>query len=132
MPRKGGVPENLKARKKGDPPLPGAGRPKKIPALDVLLADLFGEDEKGKSAARDVLNTLKVAATRGKMSATRLRAAEVIADRVWGKPKSNDTLNVRVQAVDEILSDEKTKATLSKYGLNMRGAQKKDETADNT
>jgi ribosomal protein L25 (general stress protein Ctc) len=132
MAKVGGNPQNLKPFEKGHKRTPNAGRPKKIPALDVLLADLFGEDEKGKSAARDVLNTLKVAATSGKMSATRLRAAEVIADRVWGKPKSNDTLNVRVQAVDEILSDEKTKATLSKYGLNVRGAQKKDETADNT
>lgn len=126
MPKKGGVPENLKPFKKGHPPTPGGGRPRKIPALDVLLADIFGEDEKGKSAAREVLLTLKKAATSGKMSATRLRAAEVISDRMWGKPKSNDTLNLKVQAVDEILADEKAKETLAKYNLQIRGAQKKE------
>lgn len=126
MAKKGGNPQNLKPFKKGHAPTPGGGRPKKIPALDALLADIFGEDEKGKSAAREVLLTLKKAATSGKMSATRLRAAEVITDRMWGKPKSNDTLNVKVQAVEEILADEKAKASLVKYGLQVRGSQKKE------
>lgn len=126
MPKKGGVPENLKPRKKGDPALPGAGRPRKIPALDVLLAEEFGDDEKGMGDARRLIRTLKQGALAGKLSATRLQTAERLADRLWGKARSNDTLSVRVQVVDEILADEKTKSALSKYGLSERGAQKKD------
>lgn len=130
MPKVGGVPENLKPRKKGDPALPGAGRPPKIPSIDKILAEEFGETEEGKSAARELIRTLKKAALSGKMTVLRAQSAERLADRIWGKPKSNDTLNVRVQLIDEILSDEKTRAALSKYGLQERGAQKTE--SDNT
>lgn len=37
MPRKGGVPENLTNRKKGDKALPGAGRKKGIPNRATIL-----------------------------------------------------------------------------------------------
>lgn len=124
MPRKGGVPENLKPMKKGDPPLPGGGRPRKIPSLEKILAEEFGDEPDKEGAARALIKTLKAAALRGKMTVMRAQAAERLADRIWGKAKSNDTLSLRVQVIDEILADEKTKKALEKYGLTERGAQK--------
>ena len=122
--------ENLKHFPKGVSGNP-KGRAKKIPALDVLLGELFGTDKNGESDARKLLETLKKGALTGKLNSVRLQTAERVADRIWGKPKSNDTLNLKVQAVEEILADEKAKATLSKYGLQVRGNQKK-ETEDKT
>lgn len=130
MSKKGGVPENLKPRKKGDPALPGAGRPRKIPSLDKLLAEEFGDDKKGMGDARRLIQTLKRGALSGKLNVTRLQTAERLADRIWGKAKSNDTLNLKIPAVEEILADEKAKAALVKYGLQVRGSQKKETSGE--
>jgi hypothetical protein len=116
-----GNPQNLKLIKKGEVRNP-TGRPRKIPALDTLLADLFGDDGSGKSGAMDVLNTLRLAATQGKMSATRVRAAEILADRIYGKAKSNDTLKIKVETPEQIAEgNAKAKALLEHYNLAKRG-----------
>jgi hypothetical protein len=59
------------------------GRPKKLPELDVLLADVLGaEDETGmRSEAREVLNALLKQAKKGNVN-----AATAILNRAYGMP----------------------------------------------
>jgi len=56
------------------------GRPKKIPELNVLLANVLGEEKDGISAAEVILRALRYKAARGDV-----RAAEVLLDRGYGK-----------------------------------------------
>jgi hypothetical protein len=58
------------------------GRPKKLPELDKLLADVLGED--GIEAAKAILMALRSKATKGDV-----RAAEVLLDRAYGKSQQN-------------------------------------------
>lgn len=58
------------------------GRPKKLPKLDVLMAELLGDEKNGKTAAMQILDALKRKAARGDV-----RAAETLLDRAYGKPK---------------------------------------------
>jgi len=81
----GGV---LTKRKKGVPNVRG-GRPKKIPDLDILLADILGQkDKSGNTAAMLIL-----AAIRKKALAGDVRAAEVLMDRAWGKARQEINVN---------------------------------------
>ena len=82
MAKKGRV-ENLKPFKKGQSGNP-KGRPKKIPGLNELLADVLGEEKDGKTAAEAILMALRAKATKGDV-----RAAEVLLDRAYGKPKQD-------------------------------------------
>lgn len=59
-----------------------AGRPKKIPNLDMLLADILSEDIKGEEAAKAILKKLRSNALKGNVKAT-----EVLLDRAYGKAK---------------------------------------------
>jgi hypothetical protein len=74
---------NLKPFKKGRSGNP-KGRPKKLPELDKLLADVLGDEKDGVSAAEAILRAIRAKATRGDV-----RAAEVLLDRAWGKVKSH-------------------------------------------
>lgn len=58
------------------------GRPKKLPNLDKLLADVFGENELEK-----LLKAVYAKAMKGDT-----RAAEIILDRGYGKPKQHISL----------------------------------------
>lgn len=58
------------------------GRPKKLPELDKLLAEVLGEEKGGITAAQAVLRALLMKATKGDV-----RAAEVLLDRGYGKVK---------------------------------------------
>lgn len=58
------------------------GRPKKLPNLDKLLADILGDEEKGEVVAKQVLIELKKKALKGD-----LKAIEMFLDRAYGKPK---------------------------------------------
>ena len=58
------------------------GRPKKLPELDKLLADVLGEEKDGITAAEAILKKLRQMAAQGN-----LRAAEILLDRGYGKPK---------------------------------------------
>jgi hypothetical protein len=60
------------------------GRPKKLPELDKLLADVLGEDKDGIEAAKAILMALRSKATKGDV-----RAAEVLLDRAYGKSQQN-------------------------------------------
>lgn len=84
-------PENLKKRKpftKNDPRINKEGRPKKLPEIDQLLADVLGEDGKGNIAAKSILIALHKRAMKGDV-----RAAEVLLDRAYGKAKQSIDIN---------------------------------------
>lgn len=66
------------------------GRPKKIPNLDILLADVLGEEKDGIEAAKAILMALRSKAIKGDV-----RAAEVLLDRGWGKVKQNIEATVK-------------------------------------
>jgi len=59
------------------------GRPKKIPELRELLANVLGDEKDGKTAAEAILMAIRNKAIKGDV-----RAAELLLDRAYGKPKS--------------------------------------------
>jgi hypothetical protein len=65
-----------------------SGRPKKIPAIEKLLAEVLSEDCGGIEAAEAVLRTILDKALKGD-----IRAAELILDRAYGKAKQNLEIN---------------------------------------
>ena len=67
----------------------GGGRPKRLPELDKLLADVLGEEKDGLTAAEAILKALRLKATKGDV-----RAAEVLLDRAYGK--AVQTVNSKV------------------------------------
>ncbi len=79
--KKGEIPKGAKPFKKGETGNPN-GRPKKLPELNALLADVLGEEKDGISAAQAILMALRKRATSGDV-----RAAELLLDRSYGKPK---------------------------------------------
>jgi len=78
-------PENIEPHKfkKGQSGNP-SGRPKKLPQLDKLMADVLGEEKDGITAAEAILKKLRQMAASGN-----LRAAEILLDRGYGKPKTS-------------------------------------------
>jgi hypothetical protein len=78
-------PENIEPHKfkKGQTGNP-KGRPKKLPELHVLLADVLGEEKDGISAAEAILKSIRAKAAKGDV-----RAAELLLDRAYGKPKQS-------------------------------------------
>ena len=68
----------FKPGKSGNP----KGRPKKIPKLDELLAEVLGDEKNGVTAAETILKRLKIQAAAGNV-----RAAELLLDRAYGKAK---------------------------------------------
>ena len=87
---------NNKPFKKGQSGNPN-GRPKKIPELDKLLADVLGEEKNGIIAAEAILKALLVKATKGDV-----RAAEVLLDRAYGKARQyldHSTLGEKINQI---------------------------------
>ena len=80
--------KNLKSYKKGQSGNPN-GRPRKLPALDKLMADVLGEEKDGITAGEAILKALRAKATKGDV-----RAAEVLLDRAYGKPKQTHDTNI--------------------------------------
>ena len=72
------APYKFKPGQSGNP----NGRPKKIPELDKLLAEVLGEEKDGITAAEAILKRLRQQAAAGN-----IRAAEVLLDRAYGKAK---------------------------------------------
>lgn len=72
---------NLKPFKKGiDERRNIKGQPKKLPKLDVLLADILGSEEDKDSEAHAILSRLLQDAKNGNT-----KAAEILLDRAYGK-----------------------------------------------
>ena len=96
MPRKApNSPETqFKPGKSGNP----KGRPKKLPHLEELLANVLGEEKDGKTAAEAILMALRGKATRGDV-----RAAEVLLDRAFGKVKQDIGLNGNINLDTSII-----------------------------
>lgn len=75
------------------------GRPKKLPELDKLLADILGEEKDGITAADAILRKLRAMAAQGN-----IRAIELLLDRAYGKAKQTVDMEVtqRMTIVDDI------------------------------
>ena len=95
--------KDAKPFKKGQSGNPN-GRPKKLPQLDKLLADVLGEEKDGLTAAEAILKKLRQMATTGN-----LRAAEILLDRGYGKARQSvdhshstddNTLRIIVERMD--------------------------------
>lgn len=87
--RKGGNTQNLTPFKKGESGNPN-GRPRKLPELDKLLAEVLGEDPSdpdAKSEAKEVLKRLIKSAKEGNV-----QAQIAVLDRAYGKPKQSTEL----------------------------------------
>jgi hypothetical protein len=74
-------PHDGRKMKKGETLNPN-GRPKKIPELDKLLADVLSVENGDKNQAQLILEALIAKAKKGDV-----RAAEVLLDRSYGKAK---------------------------------------------
>lgn len=60
------------------------GRPRKLPELDSLIVELLGGRKVGESRMRELLSSLIEQAISGN-----IRAAEMILNRAYGKPKES-------------------------------------------
>jgi hypothetical protein len=80
---KGKTPQGAKPFKPGQSGNP-KGRPKKLPELDTLLADVLGEEKDGMTAAEAILKKLRQMAAQGN-----IRAAEILLERAYGKAKQS-------------------------------------------
>jgi hypothetical protein len=70
--------------KKGDSRINRNGRPKKLPQLDVLLAEVLGDTEEGKTHAQQILEAIRRKAKNGDV-----KAAQLLLDRGYGKAKES-------------------------------------------
>ena len=74
--------------KKGESGNPG-GRPKKLPELSKLMADILGDEKNGLTTAERILKAIEAKALRGD-----IKAAEMLLDRGYGKPKQTQETNI--------------------------------------
>jgi len=87
---------NLKPFKKGQSGNPN-GRPKKLPKLDELMAEILGEEKDGVTAAKAILAKLRQKAVSGD-----IKAAELLLNRGYGKPK--ETIDQKI-SIDKPISE---------------------------
>ncbi len=80
--------------KKNDPRINKKGRPKKLPELDKLLADILGEEKDGITAASAILKALRKKAASGDV-----RAIEVMLDRAYGKSRQFLDISAEVNTI---------------------------------
>lgn len=64
------------------------GPPKKLPELDILLAEVLGDEKDGITAAKAILMALRNRALK-KTGAEANRAAEILLERGYGKVKQD-------------------------------------------
>jgi hypothetical protein len=84
-------PEDGVQWKKGQSGNPN-GRPRKLPNLNELLADVLGDEKDGVTAAEAILKAIRSKAVKGD-----IRAAEVLLDRGYGKPKQQIEASIEIE-----------------------------------
>lgn len=77
------------------------GRKKNLPALDILLAEVLADEQNGMSAAEAILKVIRSKAIKGD-----LKAAEMLLNRAYGKPK--ESIEVKVTEVEISFDDSNT------------------------
>lgn len=91
----------FKKGKSGNP----NGRQKKLPELNILLAEVLGEEKDGITAAQAILMALRAKASKGD-----IRAAEVLLNRGYGLPKQPVELSGNPDAPVNFVLDERYKS----------------------
>jgi hypothetical protein len=86
-------PHDGKKMKKGETLNPN-GRPKKLPALDLIMANVMGQEKDGISAGEAIIMKLREMAIKGDV-----KAATILLDRGWGKPKQNIDITTQGEKV---------------------------------
>lgn len=98
MPRKGGVPENLKPFKKGNDPRRNLkGAPPVLPGLKEALEKVLTEQKDGMTGLEAVFVALRTKAIRGDV-----RAIQEILDRYYGKVKQEFDLSNKGEKFEPI------------------------------
>lgn len=100
MAKRGGKISPATEFKKGQSGNP-KGRPKKLPELDKLLADVLGEEKDGITAGEAILKALRAKAAKGDV-----RAAEVLLDRAYGKAKQTMDVSVSKKNLPDWINEE--------------------------
>jgi len=77
------------------------GRKKSLPALDLLIAEVLSDEQNGMSAAEAILKVMRQKAIKGD-----LKAAEMLLNRAYGKPK--ESIEVKVTEVEISFDDSNT------------------------
>lgn len=73
------------------------GRPRKLPDLQELLAEVLGQETKdGLTAGEEILRAMHARAKKGDV-----RAAELLLDRAYGKPKQ--TVDNNITAIEPLV-----------------------------
>ena len=93
-------PEDGKPFVKNDPRINKSGRPRKLPDLEQLLAELLGDHLTGSESMRGIILALRKKAASGDV-----RAGELLLDRSYGKLKQSTGLEIDIKK----LSPEQTK-----------------------
>ena len=87
---------NLKPIKKGEVKNP-KGAPRKLPNLDVILANVLGEEnEQGKTAAEQIIEAIRRRANAGDV-----KAANLLLERGWGKVKEKIDITTDGQKINQ-------------------------------
>ena len=87
--------ENLKPATKGEVRNKN-GRPKKLPKLDELLAEVLGDTEEGKTQAQMILESLVKRARSGDV-----KAGALLLDRGWGKVRENIDITTNEESLNK-------------------------------
>lgn len=92
---KGEIPEGAKPFKLGKSGNYN-GRPRKLPELDKILGQVLSEERNGKTAIEEILLALLVKAFKGEA-----RAAEIILNRAYGKPKERIDITSNEESISQ-------------------------------
>jgi hypothetical protein len=87
--------ENLRPATKGEV-RNKTGRPKKLPKLDELLAEVLGDEEEGKTQAQMILESLVKRAKNGDT-----KAGALLLDRGWGKVKEHIDITTNEESMNK-------------------------------
>jgi hypothetical protein len=87
--------KNLNPIKKGEVRNP-TGRPKTLPKLDVLLAEVLGDTQEGKTQAKLILEALVKRAKNGDV-----KASALLLDRGYGKVREHIDITTNDESINK-------------------------------